>query len=137
MKKPMKKIGTVTLSETRTFTQYGEVAAWSNKIQCEPQAVDLFSDGYCIRYSFAGVVTESDTPTLLAGLRANTGKSGLSHPMTPAIYSESPYFFQLPYMMASPKDAAITFAVSDVATILKLAEDINAANLVVSGMVAL
>lgn len=55
-------IGKITLKRTHEFTQYGEHAAWTDYVTCEPQTVELKSDGSRIFASFVGVLTESTYP---------------------------------------------------------------------------
>jgi hypothetical protein len=53
------KIGTITLNRTHKFTQYHESASMTDYVTCEPQTVDLFTDGYWVFTSFDGVLTSS------------------------------------------------------------------------------
>lgn len=62
--KPMTTIiGKINLPEKREFTQYGEHAAWTDYITCEPQTVDLKYDGYWVFAGFDGVLTGSSYPS--------------------------------------------------------------------------
>lgn len=53
---PCKKIGTITLTEIETFTNRNyETASWWSEVTCEPQTVDLYSNGYYVSFGFEGI----------------------------------------------------------------------------------
>lgn len=57
------KIGSITLKKKHEFTQYGEHAAWTEYVTCEPHTVDLFTDGYWVFAAFNGTLTRSTYPS--------------------------------------------------------------------------
>lgn len=57
------KIGQITLKQKHEFTQYSESAAWTDYVTCEPQTVDLFTDGYWVFAAFNGILTSSTFPS--------------------------------------------------------------------------
>jgi len=59
----MKTIGTITLKKRYEFTQYGEHAAWTDYVTCDPQTVALRYDGYWLLATFDGVLTRSTYPS--------------------------------------------------------------------------
>lgn len=58
----MKTIGTITLKKAYTFTQYSECAAWTDYVKCEPQTVELRTDGYWVCAKFNGILETSTFP---------------------------------------------------------------------------
>lgn len=63
----MKTIGKITLKKQYEFTQYSEYAAWTDYIVCEPQTVDLRTDGYWLCAKFDGIISHSSFPTPRTG----------------------------------------------------------------------
>jgi hypothetical protein len=56
-------IGTITLRSRKEFTQYGEHAAWTDYVTCDPQTVELKTDGYWVYAAFNGILTRSSYPS--------------------------------------------------------------------------
>ncbi len=64
-------VGTVTLTAPKLFTQYGEHAAWTDYVQCEPQTVELrFEGGYWLCARFVGVLESTSYPNRHVGTPA-------------------------------------------------------------------
>ena len=74
---PLRRIGQVELLEPETFTKrdFG-VAAWWEKVSCQPQTVELKSNGYWVCWSFAGNVIDAHFPALFGGVPVTYDKTG-------------------------------------------------------------
>jgi hypothetical protein len=84
---PFVKIGTVTLTVQRTFHDAGfQTASWWRDVDCQPQTVDLLSNGYYVKWQFEGVITEDffgssygDMPIGTYDRTKNAGKAASKH----------------------------------------------------------
>jgi len=65
-----RRIGSVRLTGTQTFTRHFETASWWRQIACPPQEVALMADARGVYWSFDGVVVDSYTPSRLMGVTA-------------------------------------------------------------------
>jgi hypothetical protein len=62
-------IGTVELTETKTFRRHYETAAWYKDIQCEPQKSEIkLVDDYWLIYGWNGIVVDDYFPSLFGGV---------------------------------------------------------------------
>jgi hypothetical protein len=53
------RIGAITLRLRKTFRQQFETASWYEDVECEPQTVELLSNGYWLIFTFEGACTSS------------------------------------------------------------------------------
>lgn len=65
---PFTRIGEVELLSEQTFRNQFEVAAWWEDVTCQPQAVELKSNGYWVVWAFHGLVTNAHFPALFGGV---------------------------------------------------------------------
>jgi hypothetical protein len=68
----MRRIGTAVLTERHTFTNGYECAAWWQDVTCEPQTVELRSNGYWVCARFEGTVTDAYFGSLYCGVPIGT-----------------------------------------------------------------
>lgn len=68
-----RRIGEAELLEPEVFLYQGfECAAWWQKIVCEPQAVEMKSNGYYVTWGFKGVVEDAYFGALYCGVPIGT-----------------------------------------------------------------
>lgn len=98
-----RRIGTITLTEPRTFTEQFETAAWYRLIACEPQTVPLYSDGYWSSWGFVGTVTSADFTTLYGGVRIG-GRNDEREVGKTSTYSTSTYAYGIAERIGTDPD---------------------------------
>lgn len=65
----MRRIGIITLNTQHTYRYQGyECAAWWQEVTCEPQTVELRSNGYYVGWAFDGIVTDAYFGSLWGGV---------------------------------------------------------------------
>lgn len=75
---PFTTIGHVELHETRKFTVDTSYAAWWYEVECQPQTVPLESNGYYLRWEYAGVVTGGNIDSRIGGVPITPNQIGHS-----------------------------------------------------------
>jgi len=107
------KIGTKTLDKPEDFIQHYETAAWSRTIHCEPQTVDVtatIKNGEVkdlgIGWTFKGVVTDANFPSLFGGVTTFGGKRP-QEIGEEASYTVTPYAHALARSLLDGKESGL------------------------------
>lgn len=66
---PFRRIGTARLTEATEYTDRSYPnAGWWRKVKCEPQEVEITSNGYWVCWGFDGTVTDEHFPAMFGGV---------------------------------------------------------------------
>jgi hypothetical protein len=103
---PMRRIGTITLNEPHTYRFAGyECAAWWQDVTCEPQTVEIRSNGYYAAWGFDGTVTDAYFASLWGGMPV--GKGGYDNARDlgkPGHHTAMPYAHSFAAMIAEGRE---------------------------------
>lgn len=88
-------IGSATLLQATTFRNNSSYAAWYTMVECQPQTVEVLSNGYYVKWAFDGTVVGGNLDCRFGGVPF-TGNQIDKELGRAEKHHHSPYAYEIP-----------------------------------------